>query len=124
MRLLGDLAGARLDHDDRVVGAGDDQVDVGLVALGVGRVEDELAVDPADAHGADGRVERESSEQVSATEAPLMARMSGSFWPSAERTKAIDLRLVVEALREERAAWAGRSGGRSGSPSRSAGPRA
>ena len=45
--VLGDFAGARLDHDDGVVGAGDDEVDVRLVALRVGRVQDELAVERA-----------------------------------------------------------------------------
>ena len=87
-RLLGDLVGARLDHHDRLLGAGDDEVDLGLLALGVGRVEDELPVDRADADRADRGVERDERAR-SATEAPLIARMSGSFSPSAERTKAM-----------------------------------
>ena len=51
--VLGQDLGAGLDHHDRVAGAGDDQVELGLRELGVGRVDDELAVDPADADGAD-----------------------------------------------------------------------
>src|SRR4029077_2731069 len=67
---LGDLVGAGLDHQDRLLGAGDDQVEVGW-ALGVGgstaggggqvglvRVDDEVPVDLADPHGADGRRQR------------------------------------------------------------------
>ena len=59
--LLRDLPGAALDHDDGVFGAGDDEVEVRLVALGVGRVEDELAVEASDADRADRRVERDAS---------------------------------------------------------------
>ena len=55
---LGHLPGEPLDHDDGVVGAGHDQVDLGFLALGVGRVQDERSVQAADAHGAHGRVER------------------------------------------------------------------
>ena len=47
--LLADLAAAALDHDDGVTVAGDDQVDVRRRALREGRVDDELALDAADA---------------------------------------------------------------------------
>ena len=52
---LGDLVGARLDHRDAIEGAGDDQVEVGVLEqiLLVG-VDDEVAVDLADADRADG----------------------------------------------------------------------
>ena len=43
-----------LDHHDRVAGAGDDQVELRVRELAVGRVDDELAVDAADADGPDG----------------------------------------------------------------------
>ena len=57
---LGDLVGAGLDHQDRLVGAGHDQVEVGVVdqVLLVG-VDDEVAVDLADPHRADRRRERD-----------------------------------------------------------------
>ena len=55
--LLRDLVGARLDHDHRVLGADDDQIQVGDVALAVGRVEDDLVVDEPDANRADRVVE-------------------------------------------------------------------
>ena len=60
--VLGQEVGAGLDHHDRVAGAGDDQVEIGLAELAVGRVDDELAADPADAHGADGAVERDLAD--------------------------------------------------------------
>ena len=50
---FGDFLGARLDHHDAVAAAGDDQVERALLALGVGRVDDVLAVDQADAHAGD-----------------------------------------------------------------------
>ena len=59
---LGDLVGPRLDHQDRLLGAGDDQVEV-RARVGIGEqvllfgVHHEVAVDLADAHGADGRRE-------------------------------------------------------------------
>ena len=50
--------GAGLDHHDAVARAGDDQVERALLALGVGRVDDVLVVDHADAHAGDGLLER------------------------------------------------------------------
>src|SRR4051794_7255964 len=56
---LGHLVGAGLDHQDRLGGAGHDQVEVGLGDQLLGRVDDEVALDLADAHGADGGPERD-----------------------------------------------------------------
>ena len=61
---LGDLVGARLDHQDGLLGAGDDQVEVrGILGLrkqiGLLRVYDEVAVDLADPHRADGCRQRD-----------------------------------------------------------------
>jgi hypothetical protein len=50
---LGQDLGPGLDHHDRLARAGDDEVEVGLGQLGHRGVDHELAVDPADAHGAD-----------------------------------------------------------------------
>ena len=52
------LLGAGFHHHDAVLRAGDDQVEQALLALGVGRVDDELVVDQADAHAGDGLLER------------------------------------------------------------------
>ena len=49
---LVELVGAGLDHRHRVLGADNDQVEVGDVALGAGRIEHDLVVDQSDADGA------------------------------------------------------------------------
>ena len=46
------LRGA-FDHDDVVFGADVNEIEIALLALGVGRVRDELAIDATDAHRAD-----------------------------------------------------------------------
>ena len=56
--VFGHLVGAGFDHHDAVLGAGDDQVEAALLALREGRVDDELAVDQADAHAGDGLFDR------------------------------------------------------------------
>ncbi len=60
---LADALGAGLDHHDRVLGAGDDDLELGLGALGVGRIDQHGTVDEGDAHGADRVVERALREQ-------------------------------------------------------------
>ncbi len=59
---LGNLAGADLDHVDRFVGAGEEQVHVGDFHVGGGGKHDELAVDPADADGADGTLKGDGTD--------------------------------------------------------------
>ena len=55
---LGDLVGARLDHQDGLLGAGDDQVERRLEQPLLVGVDEEVALGVlADAHGADGRRE-------------------------------------------------------------------
>ena len=54
---LGDLAGLGFDHRDRVLGAGDDEVEVGDFELREGWLEDQLAVDVPDPHRGDRSVE-------------------------------------------------------------------
>ena len=56
-QVLGHLARFGLDHRDRVVRAGDDEVEVALFELGEGGLEHQLAVDVADSHRGDGAVE-------------------------------------------------------------------
>src|ERR1700690_1456624 len=57
-RLFFHFLGAGFDHHDAFGGADDHDVQETLVHLGVGWINDELAVDQADAHGADGAEER------------------------------------------------------------------
>ena len=100
---LGDLVGARLDHEDGLVGAGDDEVEVGVVdEVGLARVDDEVAVDLADAHGADGRGERDRREHQRRGGAVHREDVVGVDVVDAQR-HVHQLRLEVPALREERA---------------------
>ena len=84
--VLGKDLDARLDHHDGVAGARDDQVELGVGELRVRRVEDELAVDVADAHGADRALERD-----------LADREGGGRGDRAE-----DVRVVLVVRREDR----------------------
>ena len=60
--LFGKLLGLGLDHQHRVLGAGDDEVEVGVLHLFERRVDDEFALDPADAGAADRAHERHAGE--------------------------------------------------------------
>ena len=99
--LLGDLAGAAFDHDDGVVRAAHDQVEVRLVALGVGGVEDELAVETPDADRADGRVERDG-RAGQGHGGPVDREDVGVVLAVGGEDESDDLGLVVEALRKQR----------------------
>src|SRR3972149_6098313 len=58
--LLADLLAARLDHEDRVLGAGEDELQRRGSHLGIRRVGDELAAREGHTNGAQGPVEREA----------------------------------------------------------------
>ena len=100
--VLGEDLDARLDHHDRVAGARDDEVELGVLELGVRRVEDVLAVDVADAHGGDRALERD-----------LADRQGGGRGDGAEDVRVVlvvrrqdgdhDLDVVLVALGEQRA---------------------
>ena len=100
--VLGQDLDARLDHHDRVAGAGDDQVELRLDELARRRVEDELAVDVADVHGADRALERDLADRQRGgrgdrpedVELVLVVRREG---------RDDDLDVVLVALGEERA---------------------
>ena len=111
---LGQELGARLDHHDRVARAGDDEVELRVGELAVRRVDDELAIDPADADGADGAGERD-----------LADRQRGRRGDGAEDVGLVllvgredgddELDVVLVALGEERADGAvGQPGGQRG----------
>ncbi len=60
---LAESIGFRLDHQHRVLGAGDNQIERRLLELREGGIQDELAVDVADPRRTDGPVERHARER-------------------------------------------------------------
>ena len=74
--------GAGLDHHDRRLAAGHHEVNLARLALRVGRVDDELSVHQADAHGGN-RLFEGIVEMASAADAPVIASTSESFSASA-----------------------------------------
>ena len=98
---LGHLVGARLDHQDGVLGAGHDQVEVGLEQLLLGRVDHEVALELADPHRADRRRERDVGDLERGRRAVHRQHVVGDDLVDRERY-ADELRLAAPALREER----------------------
>ena len=98
---LGDLLGAALDHHDRVLGGGDDEVEIGGRALLGGRVGDELAVDAPNAHAGDRSVEGDVRQvqrrggRGDRVDVGLVDVICGDH-------RGDNLRLVEEALGEQR----------------------
>ena len=99
--VLGQLLRLRLDHQHRVLGAGDDQVELRLLELRRGRVEHVLAVDVADARGADRAVERNAGERQRRRDADHR-RDVGIDFRIDRHDRRDDLDFVVEAVREQR----------------------
>ena len=99
---LGDLAGARLDHQDGLVGARDHEVEVGRELLLLGRVDDEVALDLADPHGADRRRERDVRDHQRRRRGVHRQDVVGMVVVDRQRDRH-ELRLVPPALREQRA---------------------
>ena len=111
---LGQELGARLDHHDRVAGAGDDEVELGLLELAVGRVDDELAADPADADGADRTRERDLADRQGGRRGDR-AEHVGLVLLVGREDRDDELDVVLVALGEERADRAvGQAGGQGG----------
>ena len=99
---LGDLVRARLDHQDRLVGARDHEVEVGRELLLLGRVDDEVALDLADAHCADRGRERDVGDHQGGRRAVHREDVVRVVVVDRERDRD-QLRLVAPALGEERA---------------------
>jgi hypothetical protein len=100
--LLGDLGGAGLDHHDRVLGAGHQQVQLALgLEVGVGGVDDELVVPVADPHGADRVLERDVRDVERGRGADDRERVGVVLHVRREQ-QADHLRLARVALGEER----------------------
>ena len=100
--VLRHLVGARLDHDDRVLGAGHQQVQLALrLEVGGGGVDDEGAVPVADAHRAHRPVERDVGDHERGRGADDGERVRVVLQVGGEQ-QADDLRFARVALGEER----------------------
>ena len=98
---LGHLVGARLDHQDGLLGARHDEVEVGLEQLLLGRVDDEVALELADPHRADRRRERDVGDLQGGRRAVHGQHVVGDDLVDRQR-HADELRLAAPALREQR----------------------
>ena len=99
---LGDAVGAGLDHQDRLVGAGDDQVELELRVVLLGGVDDEVAVELADPHRADVGGDRDRGDRQRRGGAVHGEDVVGVDLVHRHRDRD-QLGLVVPALGEERA---------------------
>ena len=99
---LRDLVRAGLDHQDRVLRARDDEVEVGALeqVLLVG-VHDEVAVDLADPHRPDGAREGHVGDHQRRRRAVHREDVVGMYVVDRNRDRD-EMRLVVPALREQR----------------------
>jgi hypothetical protein len=98
---LGHLLGAALHHHQRVAAAGDHQLDVALFELRLERVHHPLAVDAADAHGAD-RAEERRIGQVQRGGRADEGRQVRRHLPVDRQHGRRDLRLLAPAFGEQR----------------------
>ena len=111
---LGQELGAGLDHHDRVAGARHDEVELGLLELRVGRVDDELAADATDADRADRARERDLADRERGGRGDR-AEDVGLVLLVGREDRDDELDVVLVALREERADRAvGQAGGQGG----------
>ncbi len=105
--VLGQLLGLGLDHQDRVGGAGDDEVEGGVLHLLKRRVQLVLAADIADAGGADRTHEGHAGEgegrggRHHGDDVGIVLEVVG-------QDRDDDLGVVLVARHEERAGSAGR----------------
>ena len=99
---LGQFVAGAFDHDDFVLFADVNEVEVALFALGVGRVDDEFAVDAADADGADRAVKRDVRDGQRGGGA-VDAEHVGVVLAVGAEHDGDDLRLEEVVLREKRA---------------------
>ena len=94
--------GARLDHHDAVLVADNHDVDRSLSALGVGGINDKLAIHTTDAHSANRGAEGDVGKRQRCRGGVDADHVGIVFLVGGENQRD-DLRLVAETIREERA---------------------
>ncbi len=100
--ILGDFFGPRLHHDDFIFSADHNKVELAFIILGHLGIQDQLAVDIADIHGAD-RASNGISDSASTAEEPMTESISGSFSWSAESTVVTIWISLCQLLGKQRA---------------------
>ena len=100
--VLGQLLRLGLDHQHRVAGTGDDEIELGLLHLVEQRIEHEGAVDQADAGAADRAHERHAGERQRRRRRDQRDDVGIVLEVMAEDGRD-DLGLAAEAVGEERA---------------------
>ena len=102
------FVGGAFEHDDVVLSADIDQIEIALLPLGMGRVGDKLAVDTTDAHGPDRAIKRNIGNAERGRGA-IDRENIGIIFPIGAEQDRDDLRVVKIARRERAAEAAGRS---------------
>ncbi len=97
---LGQLFAKAFDHDDSLVRAGDDQVQIALLEFIHGRKGNELAIDTGDPHRPDGTLEGRLGQQQRGRRADDR-RHIWVILPVGRDRAGLDLHLVAIPLREE-----------------------
>ena len=100
-RLFFDFLRARLDHHDAIGSSDDHDVDQTSAHLVIRGIHDELSIDQADAHGADGTEERNVGKGQ-CTRRAVDAQDIGIIIAVGRQHEGNDLRLALEALGEHR----------------------
>jgi hypothetical protein len=99
--VLGDLMRTRLDHDDGVPCARDNQVERGLIDLGEGRIEQQLPIEHAHANACDRTAMRNAADLQGARRAGDRECRRVLLLVGAQHRRD-DLHVVAEVLGEER----------------------
>ena len=102
---LGDLLAGAFDHDQVLLVADVNEVEIALFALGVRGIDDEFAGDAGDAHCGDRTVPRNIGNTQGRGRTVDREHVGIIFGIGAEQDPD-DLRVVVKAFGEQRATWA------------------
>ena len=100
--VFGQLLGFGFDHQHGGFGAGDDQIELRILALGLARVEHVLAIDVAHAGCADGAAEGDARNGQGCTGADQGRDVGVDFGVERDGVDH-DVHVVVEAFGEQRA---------------------
>ncbi len=93
--------GFGFDHQHRIRGAGDDEIEIGRLELGLRRIQEVLAVRVTDARGADRSLERNAGQRQRGGRADQRRNVAVDFGIHRKHGRD-DLHFVLEFLGEQR----------------------